>query len=65
MLLDAVSDPVPEWLWPWIASVLAALARRYGLVQQPIPLADGFKRLSYILYTLRFSLRLSADLPTK
>ncbi len=49
MLLDAISDPVPQWLWPWIASVLAALARRYGLIEHPIPLAAGLKSLSYTL----------------
>jgi hypothetical protein len=49
MLLEAISDPLPEWVWPWTASILAAMARYYGLVEHPIPLAAGFRSLSYSL----------------
>ncbi len=52
MLLDAASDPLPDWYWPTVASMLAGFARRLCLLHQPMPLAQGFKHLSYELVAL-------------
>ncbi len=46
-VLDAATDPVPDWFWITVASMLTACARRFGVIDQPIPFPASFRDLAY------------------
>jgi Peptidase U49 len=46
-VLDAAVDPVPDWFWTTVTSMLAAFARRLGVLVAPRPLPASFRSLSY------------------
>ena len=49
VVLDAVTDPVPDWFWTTVASMLTAFARRLGVLGGPSPFPASFRGLSYDL----------------
>jgi hypothetical protein len=52
MVLDAACDPLPNWFWAVVASILAGFARRLNLLQIPLTLTQGFRQVSYELVSL-------------
>lgn len=47
--LDAAVDPVPEWFWTTIASLLTAFARGFGALPPPGPFPPTDRELAYAL----------------
>jgi hypothetical protein len=47
--LDAAVDPVPEWFWTTIASLLTAFARGLGTLPPPGPFPPTDRELAYAL----------------
>ncbi|GAN75818.1 phage exclusion protein Lit family protein [Acidisphaera rubrifaciens] len=47
LVLDAAVDPVPDWFWITVTSMLLAFARRLGISITPRPLPPSFRSLSY------------------
>jgi hypothetical protein len=46
-VLDAAIDPVPDWFWTTVTSMLLAFARRLGVSVGPRSLPASFRSLSY------------------
>ena len=46
-VLDAATDPVPDWFWITITSMLLAFAKRLGVSIPSRPLPSSFRLLSY------------------
>ena len=49
VVLDAATDPVPEWFWTTVASILAAFARSLRTLPSSIPFPATDRELAYIL----------------
>lgn len=49
VVLDAATDPVPEWFWTTVASILTAFARRLGTLPSSIPFPATDRELAYML----------------
>lgn len=47
--LDAAVDPVPEWFWTSVASMLAAFARWLNILPSPMPFPPTDRDLAYAL----------------
>jgi hypothetical protein len=47
-VLEAVVNLLPDWFWPTSASLLAAFARYYGLIDRPIGFGSS-RELAFIL----------------
>jgi hypothetical protein len=47
VVLDAAVDPVPDWFWTTVTSMLTAFARRLGVSIGPRALPASFRSLSY------------------
>jgi len=47
LVLDAATDPVPDWFWISVTSMLLAFARKLGVSIRPQPLPSTFRSLSY------------------
>lgn len=48
-VLDAAVDPVPEWFWTTVSSMLAAFARRLNVLPPPMPFPPTDRELAYAL----------------
>lgn len=48
-VLDAVVDPVPEWFWTSVASMLAAFARGLNVLPPPMLFPPTDRDLAYAL----------------
>lgn len=49
LTLDAATDPVPEWFWTTVASILAAFVRSLGTLPPPTPFPATDRELAYML----------------
>ena len=47
--LDAATDPVPEWFWTTVASIIAAFVRSLGTLPPPAPFPTTDRELAYML----------------
>ncbi len=52
VVLDAATDPVPDWFWITVTSMLLAFARRLGVSIPARPLPSSFQLLSYYVCDL-------------
>jgi Peptidase U49 len=55
LVLDAATDPVPDWFWISVTSMLLAFARKLGVSISPRPLPSSFRSLSYDICELMSS----------
>jgi Peptidase U49 len=52
LVLDAATDPVPDWFWISVTSMLLAFARKLGVSIGPQPFPSNFRTWSYNLCEL-------------